>query len=225
MPAKAVADFIVVALLRRADARDCFVSNRFSSLSDVPAGSVIGTSSARRIALLKHYYPQVEFKLLRGNLQTRIAKLDAGEYDGIILAAAGLIRIGLEKRIRQYLDVSQFIPAIGQGALALEVLSSRLDLMLLLAQLDDNDTYILTEAERCVGRALGVDCSVPVGVHAILTSENTMRLSAMVANNKTSEFITTSVEGPKADYMQLPFMLIDNLKNMGLSEILKAESS
>jgi hydroxymethylbilane synthase len=219
MPAKELADFIMVAVLKREDARDCFVSNRFSNLSQVPAGGVIGTSSSRRIALLKHHYPALEVKLLRGNIQTRLDRLDAHKYDGIILATAGLIRLGLEHRIKQYLSVEQFIPAIGQGAIVLEVLPSRLDLMLLLANLDDNDTYILTEAERMVGRILGVDCSVPVGVHATLTSHNTIKLSAIVATNADNPPIFTSVEGSKSNYLDLPLMIIDNLRTMGLCEM------
>ncbi|MBY0379397.1 MAG: hydroxymethylbilane synthase, partial [Burkholderiales bacterium] len=199
---------------------DSFVSNAYNRLSAMPCGSTIGTSSARRTAILKHYYPHLEIKLLRGNVQTRLNKLDNGEYDGIILASAGLKRLNLQSRIKEALDSNKFIPAIGQGALAIEILSSRLDLMVLLASLDDNDTFIATEAEREVGRLLGADCSVPIGVYAKILHNGELHLSAVVANNNDGKFITASVSDNKENYLSIAKSTVKILKDKGVENIL-----
>lgn len=219
VPMSQTSEFIIPAVLKRIDVTDCFVSNAYDKLDNLPSGAVVGTSSARRIALLKHYYPLLEVKMLRGNVQTRLAKLDSGGYDGIILASAGLKRLGLEHRIRQSLDTKLFVPAIGQGALAIEIMSNRLDLMLLLAKLDDEDTCVAVETEREVGRLLGVDCGVPIGVYANISGD-IINLSAMVANNERNKFIVASVSDVKHNYLNLAHSLVVELKYKGVDDLL-----
>ena len=220
VPPITLSEFTIAAVLKREDARDCFVSNKYKTLKDMPDGSIVGTSSLRRIALLQKYYPLLTFKLLRGNVITRVNKLDANEYDGIILASAGLIRLGLSDTINEYLPIEDFIPAIGQGALAVEILSTRLDLLLLMAQLDDNDTYICTESEREIGKILGVDCSVPIGVHSYVSQNDTLNIMAFIGNVNTKQSISTTIQGNKADYISLALNMVHNLTSYHLEKIL-----
>jgi hydroxymethylbilane synthase len=219
VPVVGFPEFAIPAVLARADATDCFVSNKYNKLEDMPKGAVLGTSSARRIALIKQHYPYLEVKILRGNVQTRLAKMDNNEYDGVILASAGLIRLNLEGRIKQRLAANLFIPAPGQGAIAIEVLSSRLDLMLLMSGLDDNDTFLSTGAEREVGRLIGADCSVPIGVHAYIVGSQ-MHIIAIVANNETGEFCVSSLSDNKSNYLDLARQVVAQLICRGAERIL-----
>ncbi|MCE2706716.1 MAG: hydroxymethylbilane synthase [Proteobacteria bacterium] len=219
VPVIGFSEFVIPAVLQRGDATDCFISNKYNKLEEMPDGAVLGTSSARRIALIKQHYPNLKIKMLRGNVQTRLSKLDNNEYDGIILASAGLIRLNLDNRIKQKLAANFFIPAPGQGAIAIEVLSSRLDLMLLLANLDDNDTFLATGAEREVGRLIGSDCSVPIGVHAYIIGPN-MYITAIVANNETGEFCISSCSGIKVNYLSLAKNIVSQLISSGVEKIL-----
>ncbi|MFN8770560.1 MAG: hydroxymethylbilane synthase [Neisseriaceae bacterium] len=214
LPHETFSEFIIPAVLKREDVSDCFISNHYDKLADLPKGAIIGTSSARRIALVNHYYPHLKIKMLRGNVGTRLAKLDNGDYDGIILASAGLKRLNLTSRIKETLDPNTFVPAIGQGALAIEILSNRLDLMILLAKLDDNDTWLEVETEREVGKLLGADCSMPIGVHANVAENGKFNLTAMVFNDK---FFTVSVSDCKDNYLSLAKTIIKELKNKGLN--------
>jgi hydroxymethylbilane synthase len=158
--------FALAAIMEREDPRDAFVSNDYPGLDALPAGSVVGTSSLRREAMLRSRYPQLTVQPLRGNLDTRLAKLDRGEYAAIILAAAGLKRLGLATRIRALLDAGESLPAAGQGALGIEVRSGRPELARWLAPLDHRPTALAVEAERTVSRALGGSCDVPLAAHA-----------------------------------------------------------
>ncbi|WP_250508690.1 hydroxymethylbilane synthase [Caballeronia sp. GACF4] len=158
--------FALSAILEREDPRDAFVSSHFDSLAALPAGSVVGTSSLRREAMIRARYPHLEVRPLRGNLDTRLGKLDRGEYAAIILAAAGLIRLGLEGRIRAYLDETDSLPAAGQGALGIEIRADRADLVAWLAPLHHEATALAVEAERAVSRALGGSCEVPLAAYA-----------------------------------------------------------
>ncbi|MDI9334485.1 MAG: hydroxymethylbilane synthase [Cytophagales bacterium] len=171
--------FALAAVLEREDPRDAFVSNDFASLTDLPQGAVVGTSSLRRAVLLKELRPDVTIEPLRGNLDTRLAKLDAGHYAAIVLAAAGLKRLGLGQRIRAVFETNQMLPAAAQGALGLEIRADRADLMALLAPLSHPPTLLATAAERAVSRALGGSCSMPLAAHATWVGDSLFLQTAL----------------------------------------------
>jgi hydroxymethylbilane synthase len=177
VPMDLPAGFVLAAVLEREDPRDAFVSNKADTLAALPEGSVVGTSSLRRLTQLKALRPDLRIEPLRGNLDTRCAKLDAGQYDAIVLAAAGLKRLGLAPRIRSIFDAQQMIPAAGQGALAIEVREDASELRAQLAALSHRPTALAVEAERAVSRALGGSCSMPLAAHAVWHGEQ-LRLSA-----------------------------------------------
>lgn len=154
--------FSLACVLEREDPRDAFVSNHFDSLAALPPGAVVGTSSLRRLVLLKALRPDLNIAPLRGNLDTRLRKLDAGDYDAIVLAAAGLTRLGLSARMRSAFEPDDMLPAAGQGALGIEVRSDRADLLQALATLADQPTWLAVTAERTVSRAMGGSCSMPL---------------------------------------------------------------
>ncbi|MDB5890606.1 MAG: hydroxymethylbilane synthase [Polaromonas sp.] len=154
--------FTLACVLEREDPRDAFVSNRFASLAELPHGAIVGTSSLRRLVLLRAQRPDLDIRPLRGNLDTRLRKLDEGGYDAIVLAAAGLKRLGLESRIRLAFDEAHMLPAAGQGALGIEVRADRADLLEALAGLAHQPTWLAVTAERSVSRAMGGSCSMPL---------------------------------------------------------------
>ena len=158
--------FELAAVLTREDPRDAFVSNRYASLAELPQGALVGTSSLRRVAQLKALRPDLRVEPLRGNLDTRLRKLDEGGYDAIVLAAAGLKRLGLAARIRACFEVDEMIPCAGQGALGLETRADATALNARLARLSDRPTWLATQAERAVSRTLGGSCSMPLAAHA-----------------------------------------------------------
>jgi hydroxymethylbilane synthase len=163
--------FALGCVMEREDPRDAFVSNRYAALTDLPQGAVVGTSSLRRVVLLRAQRPDLKIEPLRGNLDTRLRKLDDGHYDGIVLAAAGLKRLGLGERIRQVFEPEQMLPAAGQGALAIEVRADRQDLLDILAPLAHQTTWLAVAAERAVSRAMGGSCSMPLAAYATLSGE------------------------------------------------------
>ena len=177
VPMDLPAGFVLAAVLEREDPRDAFVSNKVDTLAALPEGSVVGTSSLRRLTQLKALRPDLRIEPLRGNLDTRLRKLDDGQYDAIVLAAAGLKRLGLAPRIRSIFDAQQMIPAAGQGALAIEVREDNQALRKQLAALAHKPTALAVEAERAVSRALGGSCSMPLAAHAEWQGER-LRLSA-----------------------------------------------
>ena len=154
--------FALACVLEREDPRDALVSNQFASLAELPLGAVVGTSSLRRLVLLKALRPDLKIAPLRGNLDTRLRKLDAGDYDAIVLAAAGLKRLGMDSRIRSAFEPDDMLPAAGQGALGIEVRSDRADLLQALGLLADKATWLAVTAERTVSRAMGGSCSMPL---------------------------------------------------------------
>ena len=158
--------FVLACVLKREDPRDALVSNRHASLQDLPLGARVGTSSLRRHVLLRAMRSDLKIEPLRGNLDTRLRKLDEGQYEAIVLAAAGLLRLGAGARIRQYLEPGQMLPAAGQGALAIEVLADRADLLAALAPLADQETWLAVSAERAVSRTMGGSCSMPLAAYA-----------------------------------------------------------
>lgn len=158
--------FELACVMEREDPRDAWVSNRYPSLQDLPHGAVVGTSSLRRVALLRVLRPDLRMEPLRGNLDTRLRKLDEGLYDGIVLAAAGLKRLGLESRIRATFSVEEMLPAAGQGALGIEVRTGRDDVRASLQHLAHQSTWLAVSAERAVSRMMGGSCSMPLAAYA-----------------------------------------------------------
>ena len=173
--------FDLACVMEREDARDAFVSNDFASLEDLPKGAIVGTSSLRRESVLRAKFPHLIIEPLRGNLDTRMAKLDRGEYQAIILAAAGLKRLGLETRIRAFLPYDPYTPAAGQGALGIETLSKHPNIKHWLAPLNDLPTLYAVSAERMVSRQLGGSCEVPLAAHAVW-DQNRMNIRSFVAS-------------------------------------------
>ena len=221
LPVELPDGFCLAAVLDRYEIRDAFVSNKYETLRDLPSGSVVGTSSLRRESQLRNIRPDIDICPLRGNVQTRLKKLDAGDYDGIILAAAGLERLGLRDRIREYLDPSQSIPAVGQGALGIECLSDREDIRQLIEILNDTATRLCVEMERSISRNLGGSCSLPLGAYARF-DEGQLKLDAFVSMPDGSEMIRVGGSTQVTDDagMELSASLADTLKQRGAAEVL-----
>ncbi|MCE9633100.1 MAG: hydroxymethylbilane synthase [Methylophilales bacterium] len=186
--------FMLAATGEREDPRDAFVSNDYKTLEDLPAGSVVGTSSLRRQSQLMARFPHLKIESLRGNLQTRLRKLDEGQYAAIILAAAGLIRLGLESRIANLIAPDKSIPAVGQGALGIEICTGRDDLLALLAPLNHPETEACVLAERATSRALAGSCTVPLGAYATI-SDNLLNITGFVASVDGKKIVRAQVQG------------------------------
>jgi len=163
--------FALACVMEREDPRDVLVSNRHATLAELPQGAVVGTSALRRVVLLRALRPDLKIEPLRGNLDTRLRKLDDGQYDAIVLAAAGLKRLGLASRIRQVFETTEMLPGAGQGALGIEIRAARQDLAEALAPLANQSTWLAVAAERAVSRALGGSCSMPLAAHAHFEGE------------------------------------------------------
>jgi hydroxymethylbilane synthase len=168
VPMELPAGFVLACVMEREDPRDAFVSNRYPDLASLPQGAVVGTSSLRRMALLRALRADLKIEPLRGNLDTRLRKLDEGQYDAIVLAAAGLRRLGLGERIRATFEPDQMLPAAGQGALGIEVRTARQDVLNALAPLAHQTSWLAVAAERAVSRAMGGSCSMPLAAFATL---------------------------------------------------------
>jgi hydroxymethylbilane synthase len=170
--------FALACVMEREDPRDAWVSSSYATLADLPQGAVVGTSSLRRMSLVRALRPDLKIEALRGNLDTRLRKLDDGLYDGIVLAAAGLKRLGLESRIRSIFEPSNMLPAAGQGALGIEVRSDRADVIAALAPLMHEPTWLAVSAERAVSRVMGGSCSMPLAAHAVFTGQGHLQIHA-----------------------------------------------
>ncbi|BCO28800.1 porphobilinogen deaminase [Rhodoferax lithotrophicus] len=177
VPMELPAGFSLACVMEREDPRDAFVSNNYADLAALPQGAVVGTSSLRRVALLRALRPDLKIEPLRGNLDTRLRKLDEGLYDAIVLAAAGLKRLGLSARIRTEFDPAVMLPAAGQGALGIEVRSDRTDVISALSTLVHQQTWLAVAAERAVSRAMGGSCSMPLAAYATL-AQDTLTIDA-----------------------------------------------
>jgi len=213
--------FALGAIMEREDPRDAFVSNKFAVLDDLPAGAVVGTSSLRREAQLRSRYPQLQVASLRGNLDTRLSKLDRGDHDAIILAAAGLKRLGLGSRIRSELTVEQSLPAAGQGALAIEYRAGRGDIAACLSQLNHRDTELAVRAERAVSRALGGSCQLPLAAYARVSGA-ILELRGLVADPDGKIMLRAEVSGPCGKPEELGARLAGELRAQGADRILSA---
>jgi hydroxymethylbilane synthase len=211
--------FVLPAIMAREDPRDAFVSVRHASLAELPAGAVVGTSSLRREAQLRERFPHLVIQPLRGNLDTRLAKLDRGEYAGIVLAVAGLRRLGLGDRIREILSPEASLPAAGQGALAIECRADQPEVATLLAALGDADTGDCVRAERAVSKALGGSCQLPLGAHAVVHGGE-LHVRGLVASPDGRRIARAEVRGARADPEGAGRALADALLGRGAAEIL-----
>jgi hydroxymethylbilane synthase len=194
--------FALACVMEREDPRDAFVSNKYASLDELPQGAVLGTSSLRRVVLLRAQRPDLKIEPLRGNLDTRLRKLDEGQYDAIVLAAAGLKRLGLAQRIRAVFEPEQMLPAAGQGALGIEVRAARADLFEALAPLSHQATWLAVAAEREVSRAMGGSCSMPLAAFATWSGEYLQLRAAWGDENKPGELVRAQSAAAVADLGQ-----------------------
>jgi hydroxymethylbilane synthase len=211
--------FVLAAIGEREDPRDAFVSNRYAGLATLPAGARVGTSSLRRECQLRARHPRLTVEPLRGNVTTRLKRLDEGRYDAVILAAAGLRRLGLASRITRLLDPAESVPAPGQGALGVECLESRSDLVGLLAELDHAPTARCVTAERAFSRALAGSCTVPLGAYAEANGGR-LRLRGFVGAPDGSRVVSGEQEGPEGDPEGLGAALAERLRAQGAGDIL-----
>jgi hydroxymethylbilane synthase len=219
VPMNLPAGFMLVATGEREDPRDAFVSNHFDSLEALPHGSIVGTSSLRRQSQIQARFPHLKIESLRGNVQTRLRKLDEGQYAAIILAAAGLIRLELGNRIRNFIAPTESVPAVGQGALGIETLASRTDLIDILAPLNHVDTQLCVEAERGFSRALAGSCTVPLGAYATKQA-NTISITGFVASVDGKQMVRETLTGDAQLAEKLGKQLADKLVGMGANTIL-----
>ncbi|BEP63031.1 hydroxymethylbilane synthase [Variovorax sp. V213] len=195
--------FVLACVLEREDPRDALVSPRYASLDELPQGAVVGTSSLRRVVLLRALRPDLRIGPLRGNLDTRLRKLDEGQYDAIVLAAAGLKRLGLEERIRVAFEPDTMLPAAGQGALGIEVRADRADLIALLASLSHRGDWLATAAERAVSRSMGGSCSMPLAAHARWQADGALRIDAAWGDPEGNvPLVRVHAEAEAADFAQ-----------------------
>lgn len=213
--------FMLAATGEREDPRDAFVSNQYKTLADLPDGSVVGTSSLRRQSQLQARFPTLKVESLRGNVQTRLRKLDEGQYAAILLAAAGLKRLGLGDRITSFIAPEDSIPAVGQGALGIEIRSDRTDMLTLLQPLNHPETAACVEAERAMSRALAGSCQVPLGAFAQQVN-GTIQMTGFVAMIDGSEVVRDNMTGAPAEADALGRKLAEKLIAKGADRILAA---
>lgn len=215
LPSRLPPDLAIGAFLERADPRDAIVSHA-GTLAELPPGARVGTSSLRRVSLIHAVRPDIETVELRGNVDTRLRKLDAGEYDAIVLAAAGLIRLGLADRITEWLPAESMLPSPGQGALAIEIRAGDADVHALVAPLAHEPTAAALRAERAFLAQLGVGCAAAVGGYATLDADGQITLRAMIG---TPDGRSVRGEQRGADAESLGASLADQLLGMGGSEL------
>lgn len=213
--------FSLAAILEREDPRDAFVSNQYNSLSDLPEGAIVGTSSLRRQALISARFPHLVIQPLRGNLDTRLRKLDEGQYAAIILAAAGLKRLGIPERIKAFLAPEDSLPAAGQGAMAIEIHTNRTDLAQWLAPLNDVPTFQSVSAERAISKAFGGSCQIPLAAFAQI-AQGQMHLRAMVATPDGTQVAKASVTGDATQFAQLSAQVVAALTEQNAQAILES---
>ncbi|EGR4343683.1 hydroxymethylbilane synthase [Vibrio cholerae] len=210
----------LVTICEREDPRDAFVSNTYAKIEDLPSGAIVGTCSLRRQCQLKAARPDLVIKELRGNVGTRLSKLDAGEYDAIILAAAGLKRLELESRIRSFIEPEQSLPAVGQGAVGIECRVDDQRVRALLAPLNHADTADRVRCERAMNLTLQGGCQVPIGSYALLEGD-TIWLRALVGEPDGSQIVRGEIRGPRTQAEQLGITLAEQLLSQGAKEILE----
>ena len=210
----------VPVILERANVCDAFVSNNYDNLDALPENAIIGTSSSRRACQIKASYPNLQIKLLRGNVNTRLAKLDDGQYDAIILAAAGLQRLGFNERIRSLLSIDVSLPAIGQGAIGIECRENDENIETMIKSLNHETTNICVTAERAISQSLVGGCQLPIAGFAELSGDQ-LHLRSLVGMPDGSKICRSQATGSKAAPVELGKKVADDLRNLGASEILE----
>ncbi len=210
------------AIIPRNDPRDAFIGRTAQTLEDLPAGAIVGTSSLRRQAQILAQRPDLRVEPLRGNVETRLKKLEDGQADATILAVAGMARLGLESRISSILSVTTMLPASAQGALGVEIRSDADDMRTLLAPLDDAPSHICVTAERAVMRAIDGTCNTPAGAYATLTATGSLALEALVARADGTDLIRLAATGSPENADQIGEMLGENLRRRSPADIFTA---
>ena len=213
--------FELVAVSEREDPRDAFVSPKYASLDEMPEGARVGTASLRRELMLRMRYPHLKVLPVRGNVGTRLRKLDEGEYDALVMASAGLKRLGLAERIREIIPAEVSLPSPGQGALGIEIREGDERMKAALAFINSPETRACCFAERAVSRALGGSCQVPLAAYAIVDGGE-LWLRALVGNHHTGEAVTSEARGPLADPEALAARVVAELRRQGAEEFLRA---
>ena len=201
VPTELMPAFGLAATLERDDPRDAFLSMRYESVEELPMHARVGTSSLRREAQLKLRRPGLRISSLRGNVDTRIRKLESGEYDAILLAAAGVKRLGLERWVKRVMPASEMIPAVGQGALAVEILRNAVEVRNVVRLLNHSETEMAVRSERTLLRALGGGCQVPIAAYAHWLSGSMLQLQALVARPDGSEVLSYSEQGSSPELL------------------------
>lgn len=225
MPADLPDGLTLAAICKRHNPFDALVSNKFKSLDALPAQAIVGTSSLRRQSQLLAYRPDLQIKTLRGNINTRLAKLDAGEYDAIILAAAGLERMGLEEKITEFLADDIMLPTCGQGALCIECRTDDLEMQQIISILNDPDSSLCVHTERSVNAQLGGNCHVPLAVFCRITPTDQLILKAKILNLDGSHSIDDTQTGDRNQAMLLAKQCTQNLLSKGAVTLLDSISS
>lgn len=220
IPAEFPEGLTLATICKRDDVRDSFISNKYSNIDELPNGAIIGTSSLRRQCQLRAKYPHLQIKDLRGNVGTRLAKLDNKQYDAIILASAGLKRLALEDRIKQYIDTNLILPAVGQGAIGIETRADDKKILEILSVLDDKHSRVCIEAERAMNKALQGGCQVPIACYSQLNN-NILSLQGLVGRIDGSKIIKGTLEGSITEAEKLGKELAKRLLDQGAKTILK----
>jgi hydroxymethylbilane synthase len=220
VPMELAPEFHLAAVMQREDPRDCFVSSRYASLDELPRGARVGTSSRRRELMLRAHYPHLTIHPVRGNVGTRLGKLDRGDFEALLMAAAGLKRLGLAARIRQILPPSTFLPAPGQGALGVEIVATNDDAAAAVAPLEHAATRAAALAERAVSRGLGGSCDVPLAAYAEIEN-GLLRLRALVGNHLSGEHVEVNVSGTMTEGEAIAAHAVAELKARGALQLLQ----
>lgn len=219
VPVEFPEEFGLHAICEREDPRDAFVSNKYAEVNELPQGSVVGTCSLRRQCQLKATRPDLVIKDLRGNVNTRLAKLDDGQFDAIILASAGLIRLEMHDRISSFIETELSLPAVGQGAVGIECRNDDAELIKILSVLNCPETAVRITAERAVNAKLQGGCQVPIGSYAELEG-NQIYLRGMVGSTDGTTILRAEIRGPKEEASSLGEKVADDLLSQGADRIL-----
>ncbi|MDP6531219.1 MAG: hydroxymethylbilane synthase [Arenicellales bacterium] len=211
----------IPVICERENPCDALVSSRYADLQDLPVGAVVGTCSLRRQAVLRHRFPELEVENLRGNVNRRLARLDAGDFDAIILATAGLVRLQMQERIRQIIAPEVMLPAVGQGAVGIQCRLDDDETSRLLSPLDHPATHLRVRAERAVNAELGGGCHVPIGAYAEIQGEQ-LSLCGLVGRPDGSEVLFAAAEGQLADPEAIGRALAEDLLSQGAQTILQS---